>query len=88
MSLKSALHGVSSLFLVSRLGPDADILGAARRGRTYALTGPRPVTPRHQVEAIAAALGREVPFIGIGRQEAHARMAEVFGTAENAGFFR
>ncbi|MGX9889716.1 NAD(P)H-binding protein [Streptomyces sp. NPDC002276] len=174
-SVKSALRGVSSLFLVSRLGPDADLLGAARRagvehvvlvssitvqthprlgpagenlaverllkdsgmawtilrptqfasnalmwaasiragepvrapypdtglptihpadiasvarvaltrpghqGRTYTLTGPRPVTPRQQVEAIAAALGREVPFIGIGRQEAHARMAEVFG---------
>jgi uncharacterized protein YbjT (DUF2867 family) len=174
-SLKSALYGVSSLFLVSRLGPDADILTAARlagvehvvlvssitvqthphlgpaaenlaverllkdsgmawtilrptqfasntvmwaasirasepvrapyadtglptihpadiasvaraaltepghQGRTYALTGPRPVTPRQQVEAIAAALGREVPFTEISRQEAHAHMAAVFG---------
>ncbi|MFI6621465.1 NAD(P)H-binding protein [Streptomyces sp. NPDC050528] len=30
-SLKSALAGASSLFLVSRLGPDADILEAARQ---------------------------------------------------------
>ena len=30
-SLKPALEGVRSLFLVSRLGPDADILEAARR---------------------------------------------------------
>ncbi|WP_329248304.1 NAD(P)H-binding protein [Streptomyces sp. NBC_01478] len=174
-SLKSALDGASSLFLVSRLGPDADILTAARlagvehvvlvssitaqthphlgaaaenlaverllkdsgmawtilrptqfasnatmwaapiragqpvrapyadtglptihpadiasvaraaltepghQGRTYALTGPRPVTPRQQVEAIATALGREVPFAEISRQQAHAQMAAVFG---------
>ncbi|MET7485075.1 NAD(P)H-binding protein [Streptomyces sp. NPDC005538] len=174
-SLKSAMDGVRSLFLVSRLGPDADVLEAARRagvehvvlvssitvqthphlgpaaenlaverllkdggmvwtilrptqfasntlmwagpirdrgtvrapyadtalptvhpadiasvaraaltepghqGRTYALTGPEPVTPRQQAEAIAAVLGREVPFAEIGRQEAHALMAEVFG---------
>jgi uncharacterized protein YbjT (DUF2867 family) len=174
-SLKSVLDGVRSLFLVSRLGPDADVLAAARRagvehvvlvssitvqthphlgpadenlaverllkdsgmawtilrptqfasnalmwaapirdhetvrapyadtalptihpadiasvarvaltepghrGRTYALTGPEPVTARQQVEAIAAALGREVPFAEISRQEAHAHMAAVFG---------
>ncbi|MGW1509861.1 SDR family oxidoreductase [Streptomyces sp. NPDC002394] len=175
-SLKPALEGVRSLFLVSRLGPDADVLEAARhagvehvvlvssitvqthphlgpagenlaveqllkesgmawtilrptqfasnalmwaasirggetvrapyadtalptvhpadiasvarvaltepghQGRTYALTGPEPVTPRQQVEAIAAALGRKLPFAGISRQEAHAQMAAVFGT--------
>lgn len=174
-SLKSALHGVRSLFLVSRLGSDADILDAARlagvehvvlvssitvqthprlgpagenlaverllqgsgmawtilrptqfasnasmwatsiragagvrapyadtglptihpadiasvarvaltepghQGRTYALTGPEPVTARQQVEAIAAALGRDVPFKEISRQEAHAQMAAAFG---------
>ncbi|MET8545163.1 NAD(P)H-binding protein [Kitasatospora sp. NPDC004799] len=174
-SLKPALDGVRSLFLVSRMGPDADILAAARRagvehvvlvssitvrthphlgpagenlaveqllkdsgmdwtilrptqfasnalmwaasirgreavrapyadtglptihpadiaavarvaltepghrGRTYALTGPEPVTARQQVEAIAAALGRDVPFIEISRREARDRMAAVFG---------
>ncbi|MFG2896266.1 SDR family oxidoreductase [Streptomyces zaomyceticus] len=174
-SLKPALAGVRSLFLVSRLGPDADLLEAARQagvehvvlvssitvqthphlgpagenlaveqllkasgmawtilrptqfasnalmwaasirahetvqapyaetalptihpadiaavarvaltepghhGRTYALTGPEPVTARQQVEAIAAALGREVPFAEISRRRAHARMAAVFG---------
>ncbi|GAB7182963.1 NAD(P)H-binding protein [Kitasatospora sp. Ki12] len=174
-SLEPALSGVRSLFLVSRLGPDADILAAAREagvehvllvssitvqthphlgpaaenlaveqavkgsgmdwtilrptqfasnslmwaasirahetvhapyadaalptihpadiaavarvaltepghhGRTYALTGPEPVTARQQTEAIAAALGREVPFAEISQQEAHARMAAVFG---------
>ncbi|MFD7430995.1 NAD(P)H-binding protein [Streptomyces sp. NPDC059818] len=174
-SLKPALEGVRSMFLVSRLGPDADILEAARqagvehvvlvssitvlthphlgpagenlaveellgasgmawtvlrptqfasnalmwaasvrghetvrapyaqtalptihpadiasvarvaltepghRGRAYALTGPEPVSARGQAEAIAAVLGREVPFAEISREEAHARMAAVFG---------
>jgi uncharacterized protein YbjT (DUF2867 family) len=65
----------------------ADIASVARvaltepghRGRTYALTGPEPVTARQQVAAIAAALGRDVPFIEISRREARARMAVVFG---------
>ncbi|WP_328946734.1 NAD(P)H-binding protein [Streptomyces sp. NBC_00250] len=174
-SLKPALQGVRSLFLVSRLGPDADVLEAARQagvehvvlvssitvqthphldpagenltveqllkasgmawtilrptqfasntlmwadsirghetvrapyaetalptihpadiaavarvaltepghhGRTYALTGPEPVTARQQVEAIAEALDREIPFAEISRQQAHAQMAAVFG---------
>ncbi|MFE7582301.1 NAD(P)H-binding protein [Streptomyces gardneri] len=174
-SLKPALEGVRSLFLVSRLGPDADVLEAARhagvehvvlvssitvqthphlgpaaenlaveqllkesgmawtilrptqfasnalmwaasirehgtvrapfadtalptvhpadiasvarvaltepghQGRTYALTGPEPVTARQQTEAIAEALGRDVPFAEISRPEARALMAAVFG---------
>ncbi|MFG2485397.1 SDR family oxidoreductase [Streptomyces virginiae] len=65
----------------------ADIASVARvaltepghHGRTYALTGPEPVTAREQVAAIAAALGREVPFAEISRGQAHARMAAVFG---------
>ncbi|GGN43996.1 NAD(P)H-binding protein [Streptomyces fuscichromogenes] len=65
----------------------ADIASVARialtepghRGRTYALTGPEPVTPRQQVEAIAAALGRDVPFVETSRQEARAQLAAVFG---------
>jgi uncharacterized protein YbjT (DUF2867 family) len=65
----------------------ADIASVARvaltepghRGRTYALTGPEPVTARQQVEAIAATLGRDVHLIEISRQEAQAQMAAVFG---------
>ncbi|MFD3841508.1 NAD(P)H-binding protein [Streptomyces sp. NPDC058642] len=52
---------------------------AGHQGRTYALTGPEPVTARQQVEAISAVLGRDVPFKEISRQEAHAQMAAVFG---------
>ncbi|KAK1181802.1 NAD(P)H-binding protein [Streptomyces sp. NBS 14/10] len=65
----------------------ADIAAVARvaltepghRGRTYALTGPERVTARQQIEAIAAALGREVPFAEIGREEAQRDMAAFLG---------
>lgn len=65
----------------------ADIASVARvaltepghHGRTYALTGPEPITARQQVEAIAAVLGREVPFAEISRRQAHAQMVAVFG---------
>lgn len=65
----------------------ADIASVARvaltesghRGRTYALTGPERVTAREQVEAIAAILGREVPFAEISRKEAHRQMAAFLG---------
>lgn len=65
----------------------ADIASVARvaltepghRGRTYALTGPEPVTARQQVDAIAAAIGRDIPFTEITRDQAHAQMVAVFG---------
>jgi uncharacterized protein YbjT (DUF2867 family) len=65
----------------------ADIASVARvaltepghRGRTYALTGPEPVTARQQVETLAAVLGREVPFAEISRRQARAQMVAVFG---------
>ena len=48
-------------------------------GRTYALTGPEPVSPRRQVEAIAAALGRQIPFAEISREQARSQMVAAFG---------
>ncbi|MET8047688.1 NAD(P)H-binding protein [Streptosporangium sp. NPDC005286] len=65
----------------------ADIAAVARvaltepghQGRTYALTGPERITPRRQIEAIAAAAGREVAFVEISRQEAHLQMASFMG---------
>ncbi|MEU0806668.1 NAD(P)H-binding protein [Streptomyces sp. NPDC005970] len=62
----------------------AAVAGAAltepgHRGRTYALTGPERVTARQQVEAIAAALGREAPVAEISREEAHRGMAAFLG---------
>ncbi|MFE5975678.1 SDR family oxidoreductase [Streptomyces sp. NPDC056460] len=65
----------------------ADIASVARvaltepghRGRTYTLTGPEQVSPREQIEAVAAALGRRIPFAEISRAEARSQMAAVFG---------
>jgi uncharacterized protein YbjT (DUF2867 family) len=65
----------------------ADIAAVARvaltepghQSRTYALTGPERIPPRQQVEAIAAVLGQEVPFVEIGREEAHRQMASLMG---------
>lgn len=48
-------------------------------GRTYPLTGPRCVTPREQVADIAAALGRELAFVEIGRAQAHRDLAPHLG---------
>ncbi|MEV7374002.1 NAD(P)H-binding protein [Streptomyces sp. NPDC090301] len=65
----------------------ADIASVARvaltepghRGRTHTLTGPEQISPRGQIEAIAAALGRRIPFAEISRAEARGQMAAVFG---------
>ncbi|MGC4948773.1 NAD(P)H-binding protein [Streptomyces sp. DT224] len=65
----------------------ADIASVARvaltepghRGRAYALTGPEPMPARRQVETVAKAIGRTVPFTEIGRQEARRWMAGVVG---------
>lgn len=45
-------------------------------GRTYDLTGPEAVSPRQQAAAISRALGEEVTFVELSREEAHARMAQ------------
>ncbi|MCX4524469.1 NAD(P)H-binding protein [Streptomyces sp. NBC_01551] len=43
-------------------------------GRTYELTGPAPVTPREQAEAIGAAIGAPVRFMELTRAQARERM--------------
>ncbi|MEU0691254.1 NAD(P)H-binding protein [Streptomyces uncialis] len=47
---------------------------AGHTGRTYELTGPAPVSPRQQTEAIAKALGEPVRFVEQSPQEARAAM--------------
>ncbi|MFF4310663.1 SDR family oxidoreductase [Streptomyces sp. NPDC001507] len=44
-------------------------------GRVYELTGPEPVSPRQQAAVISAALGEEVTFVELSREEARAAMA-------------
>ncbi|WP_415959870.1 NAD(P)H-binding protein [Streptomyces sp. 021-4] len=60
---------------VSRLA----LTESGHRERTYALTGPERITPRQQAGAIAAALGREVPFAEISRKAARRQMAAFLG---------
>ncbi|WP_329125750.1 SDR family oxidoreductase [Streptomyces sp. NBC_01465] len=52
----------------------AVLLGGGHAGRTYVLTGPAPVTPREQVQAIADAVGEPVHFVALGRAEAREQM--------------
>lgn len=57
----------------------AEVAAAALRepghaGRTYDLTGPAPVTPRGQADAIADALGEPVRFTELSRERARAEM--------------
>ncbi|MGB3442990.1 MAG: NAD(P)H-binding protein [Actinophytocola sp.] len=46
----------------------------AHVGKTYELTGPAPISPRAQTEAIAAAVGEPVRFVEQTREEAKATM--------------
>ncbi|GIG63454.1 NmrA family transcriptional regulator [Longispora fulva] len=45
-------------------------------GRTYELTGPAAISPRQQAAAISTALGEEVTFVELSREQAHAHMAQ------------
>ncbi|MFD7700900.1 NAD(P)H-binding protein [Streptomyces caelestis] len=45
-------------------------------GRTYELTGPEAISPRRQVAVISHALGEEVAFVELSRDQARAHMAQ------------
>ena len=45
-------------------------------GRTYELTGPTPISPREQAQAIGDALGAPVRFVEQSRDEARAQMVQ------------
>ncbi|MGW2248638.1 SDR family oxidoreductase [Kitasatospora sp. NPDC001660] len=53
----------------------ACLLEDRHTGGVYELTGPEPITPRRQTEAIAAALGSPVRFSELTRDEARFAMA-------------
>ncbi|MFF5898948.1 NAD(P)H-binding protein [Streptomyces argenteolus] len=50
------------------------LLEAGHEGRTYELTGPAPVTPRQQTEALAQALGETIHFVEQSRAQAREQM--------------
>ncbi|MGW1623587.1 SDR family oxidoreductase [Streptomyces sp. NPDC002172] len=54
-------------------------------GRVYELTGPEPISPRQQAAVISAALGEEVTFVELSREEAHAAMARFMPEEAVAG---
>jgi uncharacterized protein YbjT (DUF2867 family) len=45
-------------------------------GRTYELTGPAPVSPRQQAQAIGDALGTPLRFVEQSRDEARTKMLQ------------
>ncbi|MGW3209812.1 SDR family oxidoreductase [Streptomyces sp. NPDC001135] len=45
-------------------------------GRTYELTGPEIISPRRQAAVISRALGEEVAFVELTREQAHAHLAQ------------
>ncbi|MFD3546074.1 SDR family oxidoreductase [Streptomyces sp. NPDC058655] len=45
-------------------------------GRTYELTGPEAISPRQQTAAISRALGEEVAFVELSREQARGHMAQ------------
>ncbi|MQY10352.1 hypothetical protein SRB5_04590 [Streptomyces sp. RB5] len=45
-------------------------------GHVYELTGPEPISPRRQAAALSEALGEEVTFVELSREDAHAHMAQ------------
>ncbi|WP_432493141.1 NAD(P)H-binding protein [Kineococcus auxinigenes] len=63
----------------------AVLLGEGHEGRAHTLTGPQVLTRRELAAALGRALGREVPFVQVGRQEAIAVLAA--STGENAGWY-
>jgi uncharacterized protein YbjT (DUF2867 family) len=50
--------------------------GGSHAGRTYELTGPAPISPREQAQAIAHALGTPIRFIEQSRAEARTLMLQ------------
>lgn len=62
----------------------ADVARAVLRepghaGRIYELTGPERISARQQTAAVAKAIGRELAFHEIGREEAHQQMTPHLG---------
>lgn len=50
------------------------LTGENHEGQAYELTGPAPITPREQAEALSVALGEPVRFTELSRVEAKAAM--------------
>ncbi|MGY5049916.1 SDR family oxidoreductase [Streptomyces sp. 900105755] len=78
------IAAVAAKALRSPRGQDGDGEGG-HGGRVYELTGPEPISPRQQAAVISAALGEEVTFVELSREEAHAAMARFMPEEAAAG---
>ena len=57
----------------------AVLLSGGHEGRAYGLTGPQVLTRREMVRLVGEALGRDVPFVQVERDEAVAVLEPVMG---------
>jgi uncharacterized protein YbjT (DUF2867 family) len=57
----------------------AALLGEGHEGRAYELTGPESLTRAEKVERIGRALGRDVPYVELGHDDAIAQLRPSMG---------
>ncbi|MEV0650684.1 NAD(P)H-binding protein [Phytomonospora sp. NPDC050363] len=62
----------------------AALLDEGHAGKAYTLTGPAPISTRDQVAAIGAALGEEVAYVEVSREEARQILKAQGGFAAGA----
>ncbi|NED98660.1 SDR family oxidoreductase [Phytoactinopolyspora halotolerans] len=55
------------------------LLGENHEGQSYLLTGPETLSRRELIDRIAAALGRDVPVLRVGRDEAVEQLTPAMG---------
>ncbi|MUG44289.1 NAD(P)H-binding protein [Paenibacillus woosongensis] len=63
------------------------LLGGGHHGQSYPLTGPEALTRREAVRAIAAAAGKDIPFIELTEDEARQQWRDQGYDEENVDFF-
>ncbi|MFC4102712.1 NmrA family NAD(P)-binding protein [Paenibacillus xanthanilyticus] len=63
------------------------LLGGSHHGRSYLLTGPEALTRREAVRAIAAAIGKDIPFVELTEEEARQNWRDQGYDEESVEFF-
>ncbi|GBF75679.1 hydroxylase [Paenibacillus sp. 598K] len=63
------------------------LLGDSHHGRSYPLTGPEALTRREAVRAIAAAIGKDIPFVELTEEETRQRWRDEGYDEESVEFF-
>lgn len=63
------------------------LLEDGHHGRTYALTGPEALTRKEAVRTIAAAIGKDIPFVELSEEEARQQWRDQGYDEESVEFF-